>query len=362
MGIVLRVSRQDSHRIQQQNGSAVSIIRASKASGVWFSTPAIDLLGAKWKSLKRSYEDAEASLVDFLTFEFQTPYQEMLDKVACCIAELDVLVSFALVSHKHKFVRSSTSDLSSSLLLREIFDPFVQNGTGDGGDADASRIITIELSLDDGKSFLLLDGHLKSSHNNIVQLLGIIIILNQLGCFVPCKEAVLPVFDAIFLRTGAYDQQLYGFSTFMTEMRQMSHIFAAMTPNSLVLVEDLCRGTSTCTSPPAKCYHCRSHFNCLFCSEYLLHAAEGLALALSMCFHLMESKTITCFSSQWRELTERLIVQPATATLAQIQPAIIDFGAGQSLNQSSQAEFEKLMRDCDLPQDLIALIHEEMKR
>ncbi|EGZ17658.1 hypothetical protein PHYSODRAFT_386081, partial [Phytophthora sojae] len=106
-------------------------------------------------------------------------------------------------------------------------------------------------------------GDQKSGQSSLLQLLGIVVMLNQLGCFVPCKEAVLPVFDAIYLRTGAYDQQLYGYSTFMAEMREMSHIFSAMTPSSLVLIEDLCRGTST---------------------------SEGLALALSMCLHLMESK------------------------------------------------------------------------
>ncbi|KAG7377317.1 MutS-like protein [Phytophthora pseudosyringae] len=159
--------------------------------------------------------------------------------------------------------------------------------------------------------------------------------LNQLGCFVPCKEAVLPVLDAIYLRTGAIDQQLYGYSTFMTEMREMAHILSAMTPNSLVLIEDLCRGTST---------------------------SEGVALALSICQHLMESKTLTCFSSQWRELTEKLAGQPATVfpmwghSDSRIHSRL-DCKASQDL-----AEFDKLMRDCDLPPDLISLISEEIHK
>ncbi|EGZ17659.1 hypothetical protein PHYSODRAFT_422599, partial [Phytophthora sojae] len=88
MGIVLRVSRQDSHRVQQQSGKMLSVIRASRASGVWFSTPAIDSLGAKWKSLKRSYEDAEAGLVDSLVSDFQANCHGYMDELAVRVAEL----------------------------------------------------------------------------------------------------------------------------------------------------------------------------------------------------------------------------------------------------------------------------------
>ncbi|KAL3666969.1 hypothetical protein V7S43_007916 [Phytophthora oleae] len=316
MGVVLRVSRQDSHRIQQQSKSSLSIIRASRASGVWFSTPAIDSLGAEWKSLKKNYEDDEARLVESLTLEFQSRYQGLLDELTCRVAELDVLVSFALVSHKHKLVRASETDNRFILQLCGIFDPFT--------DESCSEVV-IELSEHKGKTFLLLEGDQQTSRTSILQLLGIVVMLNQLGCFVPCKEAILPVFDAIYLRTGAYDQQLYGYSTFMTEMRDMSHIFSTMTPNSLVLIEDLCRGTST---------------------------SEGLALALSLCLHLMETKTPTCFSSKWSELTKEVAKYPSTAI------PLDNNNHGQSV-QNPVRSFDKLMLDCDLPADLISLIQKE---
>jgi DNA mismatch repair protein MSH2 len=252
VGVVFRVARQDSHRIQQQSGKAISVLRASKASGLWFTTPAIDTLGTKWKALKRSIEDAEAVLVDFLATEFQSRFQGVLDELARRVAELDVLVSFALVSHKHKFVRASTRKLQTGgagaggiLRVHGMFDPFKQT-TGDA--TEPCDEVAIELSLHSGKTFLLLDGDEKASCTRLLQLLGSVAILNQLGCCVPCRDAELPVFDAIYLRTGAYDQQLYGYSTFMTEMREMSLILSKTTPASLVLIEDLCRGTSTCTS------------------------------------------------------------------------------------------------------------------
>ncbi|KAK1945989.1 DNA mismatch repair protein Msh2 [Phytophthora citrophthora] len=318
MGIVLRVSRQDSHRIQQQSKGNFSIIRASRASGVWFSTPAIDSLGAKWKSLKQNYQDAEATLVEFLTLEFQSHFQRFLDELTVRVAELDVLVSFALVSHKHKLVRALASDNCFTFQLCGIFDPFTDESYSE---------MTIDLSERKEKTFLLLEGNQQPNRTSILQLLGIVVVLNQIGCFVPCREAKLPVFDAIYLRTGAYDQQLYGYSTFMTEMRDMSHIFSTMTPNSLVLIEDLCRGTST---------------------------SEGLALALSLCLHLMETKTPTCFSSKWNELTKELAKQPSTATP-------LDNNNPSRNVQDPVRSFDKLMLDCDLPADLISLVQEEIQ-
>ncbi|KAI9987992.1 hypothetical protein PInf_024252 [Phytophthora infestans] len=300
--IVLRVSRQDSHRIQQHSGEHLSVIRASRASGVWFSTPMIDSLGAKWKALKRNYEDAEADLVDFLTTEFRSRFQCFLHELERRVAELDVLVSFALVSHKRKFNLSSESD-------------------------EVNSDVTIELS---EKTFLLLEGDQKKGDCSLLQLVGLVAMLNQLGCFVPCKEAVIPVFDAMFLRTGAHDQQLYGYSTFMTEMREMSQIFASMTSNSLVVIEDLCRGTST---------------------------SEGLALAVAMCLYLMESKTLTCFSSQWRELTDQLSTLSACTT-----PDWSHQNTNIDPNKTPKAAFKTLMRDCDLPPDLITLINEEINQ
>ncbi|KAF4037533.1 MutS domain V [Phytophthora infestans] len=326
LGIVLRVSRQDSHRIQQHSGEHLSVIRASRASGVWFSTPMIDSLGAKWKALKRNYEDAEADLVDFLTTEFRSRFQCFLHELERRVAELDVLVSFALVSHKRKFVRASIAAENISILsLRGLFNPFTQNLSSESDEVNSD--VTIELS---EKTFLLLEGDQKKGDCSLLQLVGLVAMLNQLGCFVPCKEAVIPVFDAMFLRTGAHDQQLYGYSTFMTEMREMSQIFASMTSNSLVVIEDLCRGTST---------------------------SEGLALAVAMCLYLMESKTLTCFSSQWRELTDQLSTLSACTT-----PDWSHQNTNIDPNKTPKAAFKTLMRDCDLPPDLITLINEEINQ
>ncbi|DAZ95759.1 TPA: hypothetical protein N0F65_006407 [Lagenidium giganteum] len=70
------------------------------------------------------------------------------------------------------------------------------------------------------------------------------VVLNQIGCFVPCQHAELRLFSDVFLRSGTQDHQVVGLSTFMTEMVEVAKILQAATPSSLVLIDDLCRGTA----------------------------------------------------------------------------------------------------------------------
>ncbi|GMF66701.1 unnamed protein product [Phytophthora fragariaefolia] len=323
MGILLRVSRQDSHRVQQQSGKMLSVIRASRASGVYFSTPYIDYLGAKWKSLKRSYEDAEGSMVDSLVGEFQAGFQVYLNELAVCAAELDVLVSFALVSHKRKFVRPSmpdellSPDRYSTLRLEGIFDPFMIDPKSSASGLSCSTDVTIELSVLDGKTFLLVNGDQTSGQANLLKLLGTIVMLNQLGCFVPCEFASKTYVEALHKVSALY-----------------SLAFVSLSLLTMRVVVDV--------SNPA----------------------EGLALALSMCIHFMESNTLTCFTSQWCELTEHLAAQSSTTTpMRPHSSSSRTSRSGANFQKPSQvlSEFDKLMRVCDLPADLIARIENENK-
>ena len=78
-----------------------------------------------------------------------------------------------------------------------------------------------------------------------MRTLAIIVILNQIGCFVPASTAVLPIFDKIFTRIGASDDLVGGESTFMVEMKESARALKNATINSLILFDELGRGTST---------------------------------------------------------------------------------------------------------------------
>merc|ERR1712217_66964 len=117
-----------------------------------------------------------------------------------------------------------------------------------------------------------------------IRSISLIALLNQIGCFVPCRSAVLPVFDAIYCRVAASDMQLRGISTFMAEMLEASCILNASTEHSLVIIDELGRGTST---------------------------TDGFGIAWAIAKHLVEKKRCYClFATHFHELAELEQVTP----------------------------------------------------
>ena len=160
-----------------------------------------------------------------------------LQKVAKAISEVDVLQSFAHKKKKYNYTKPSLT-LDHSLKLIESRHPVVERVIKD-------EYVANDIVMDNGVSTFLITGPNMAGKSTYMRQLGIIVIMAQIGCFVPAKEAKLPVFDQIFTRIGASDDLVSGESTFMVEMIEASNAITNATKNSLILFDELGRGTAT---------------------------------------------------------------------------------------------------------------------
>ena len=160
-----------------------------------------------------------------------------LQKVSDYIAYLDVMQSLTKVSEENNFVRPIINhehninivDAKHPVVMKVIKDDYVSNN----------------IIMDEYTNILMITGPNMSGKSTYMRTLAIIVILNQIGCFVPASSCELPIFDKIFTRIGASDDLVGGESTFMVEMKESAYALKNATENSLILFDELGRGTST---------------------------------------------------------------------------------------------------------------------
>ena len=192
-----------------------------------------------------------------------------LRKTADNLSYLDVLVTLSVDSEKYNLVRPSLNT-EHNLEIIDGRHPVVENSLKDG-------YVANDCKMDNKISTLLITGPNMSGKSTYMRQVAITIIMAQLGSFVPCKKANLPIIDKIFTRIGASDDLAGGQSTFMVEMSEANNAIENATENSLILFDELGRGTAT---------------------------YDGMALAQSIIEYVNENiKCKTLFSTHYHELT-----------------------------------------------------------
>lgn len=163
---------------------------------------------------------------------------EKLQKIAKSIAELDVLQSFANVSEKFNFTRPIINN-DHNINIIDGRHPVVERVIG------RENYVPNDILLSKNNNIQLITGPNMSGKSTYMRQLALIVILTQIGCFVPAKEASLPIFDQIFTRIGAADDLVSGNSTFMVEMQEANDALRNATENSLIIFDEIGRGTAT---------------------------------------------------------------------------------------------------------------------
>lgn len=214
---------------------------STQKNGVYFTTKTLQTYRREFDQLSQTYNRTQSSLVNEVV-GVAASYCPVLEQLAGVLAHLDVIVAFA-----HCSVHAPTSYVrpkihprgQGSTILREARHPCMEM-------QDDVQFITNDVELvRDESSFLIITGPNMGGKSTYIRQIGVIALMAQVGCFVPCAEAELAVFDAVLARVGASDSQLKGVSTFMAEMLETANILKSATAESLIIIDELGRGTST---------------------------------------------------------------------------------------------------------------------
>ena len=200
------------------------------------------------------------------------PFIPQLQRISAAIAELDVLATFAERAATLNFSAPQFSD-DAQINITQGRHPVVEAQI----QSQSGRFTPNDTALSDARRMLLITGPNMGGKSTYMRQVALIALLAHVGCFVPAQQATLGEIDQIFTRIGASDDLASGRSTFMVEMTEAANILHNATEKSLVLVDEIGRGTST---------------------------FDGLALAYAIARHLLENnRSYTLFATHYFELT-----------------------------------------------------------
>jgi DNA mismatch repair protein MutS len=237
-----------------------------------FITPALKEWEAKILTAEEKAQELEVKLFKEVT-EGVARSTERIQVTASMVAVLDVLTAFSRVSEDKNYVKPEITD-SDAIIIEQGRHPVVE-------DTSTEPFIPNDHRLDCKENqIIVLTGPNMAGKSTYIRQVALIVVMAQIGCFVPAARASIGVVDRIFTRVGASDDLSRGQSTFMVEMNEAANILNNATPRSLVILDEIGRGTST---------------------------FDGLSIAWAVAEYLHDTPGVlakTLFATHYHELTE----------------------------------------------------------
>ncbi|KAL3748736.1 hypothetical protein ACJRO7_009904 [Eucalyptus globulus] len=271
-GHVFRITKKEEPKIRKKL-SIQFIVLETRKDGVKFTNTKLKKLGDRFQKILEEYKSCQKFIVDKVV-NTSVSFSEVFESLAALLSEMDVLLSFADLASScpTPYTRPdiTPSDVGDIVLIGSRH-PCVEA-------QDWVNFIPNDCKLVRDKSwFQIITGPNMGGKSTFIRQVGVNILMAQVGCFVPCDKASISVRDCIFARVGAGDCQMRGVSTFMQEMLETASILKGATDRSLIIIDELGRGTST---------------------------YDGFGLAWAICEYLVEViKAPTLFATHFHELT-----------------------------------------------------------
>lgn len=258
-----------------------------------------------------------------------------LRRTAAAIAKLDVLASFAKLAAERNYMRPEFNS-TGELFIIGGRHPVIEELLKQRGE----RFVPNDLCFEPGRQqLLLITGPNMGGKSTYLRQTALMVLMAQMGCYVPARQAKLPITDRIFTRIGASDNLARGRSTFLVEMSEVAGILNHATPSSLVLLDEVGRGTAT---------------------------FDGLSIAWAVVEHLQKhTRARTLFATHYHELTELADLLPAVKNVhvsVKETPSEIIFLRKVEPGSADKSYGIEVARLAGLPRSVIERAREVLKR
>lgn len=264
-GYFIEVTNSNSHLVPSDYQRRQTLAGAER-----YVTPSLKEYEERVLTAAERVEDRERELFESLRSRIGAEVAR-IQAVAQVVAELDVFASLAEAAARESYVRPELKD-DFSLEIKAGRHPVVERMM------PREKFIPNDVMLDQNARMIILTGPNMAGKSTVLRQVGLIVLMAQIGSFVPAARAVIGIVDRLFTRVGASDNLVRGQSTFMVEMSETSAILHTATGRSLVLLDEIGRGTST---------------------------YDGISIAWSVSEHL--HNTVGCktiFATHYHELTQ----------------------------------------------------------